>query len=125
MMHTAIIDSEHCIGCHRCVAACPVDAIVGTKQHMHTILTNRCIGCQLCLPPCPVDCIDLKTLSVTPLEKSARAKKSKEHYQMRQARLQQHAPKALPLYASEAEKKHHIRAYLDHTFNQSDHQDAS
>src|SRR5215472_8163642 len=45
------------IGCTLCIAACPVDAIVGAAKLMHTVVAGRCIGCELCLPPCPVDCI--------------------------------------------------------------------
>jgi electron transport complex protein RnfB len=56
----AWIDESRCIGCARCLAPCPVDAIVGAPKYMHTILADRCTGCELCLPPCPVDCIELK-----------------------------------------------------------------
>jgi Na+-translocating ferredoxin:NAD+ oxidoreductase subunit B len=57
----AWIDETRCIGCARCLAPCPVDAIVGSAKFMHTVLSERCTGCELCLPPCPVDCIELKT----------------------------------------------------------------
>jgi electron transport complex protein RnfB len=53
----ALIDESRCIGCTLCIDACPVDAIVGAKQLMHTVVEPWCIGCGLCLPPCPVDCI--------------------------------------------------------------------
>jgi Na+-translocating ferredoxin:NAD+ oxidoreductase subunit B len=56
----AVIDEERCIGCFRCVEACPVDAIVGAHQLMHTVLAERCTGCELCLEPCPMDCIDIE-----------------------------------------------------------------
>jgi electron transport complex protein RnfB len=56
----AWIDESRCIGCARCLAPCPVDAIVGAPKYMHTVLADRCTGCELCLPPCPVDCIELK-----------------------------------------------------------------
>ena len=56
---TAIIRENECIGCSLCISACPVDAIIGAPQLMHTILQLDCTGCGLCLPPCPVDCIDL------------------------------------------------------------------
>jgi Na+-translocating ferredoxin:NAD+ oxidoreductase subunit B len=55
----ALIDEARCIGCARCLDACPVDAIVGARQQMHTVVESWCIGCGLCLPPCPVDCIDM------------------------------------------------------------------
>ncbi len=55
----AVIREDDCIGCTKCIPACPVDAIVGTAKHMHSIFTDLCTGCELCLAPCPVDCIDL------------------------------------------------------------------
>ena len=57
---SARVDQTKCIGCTLCVAACPVDAIVGAAKLMHTVLVARCTGCALCLPPCPVDCIALE-----------------------------------------------------------------
>lgn len=55
----ALIDEDLCIGCKKCILACPVDAIVGAPKLMHTVLTVECTGCELCVPVCPVDCIDL------------------------------------------------------------------
>jgi electron transport complex protein RnfB len=55
----ARIDESRCIGCARCLAPCPVDAIVGAAKFMHTVVAELCTGCELCLPPCPVDCIAL------------------------------------------------------------------
>ncbi|MEP7328217.1 MAG: RnfABCDGE type electron transport complex subunit B [Betaproteobacteria bacterium] len=55
----ALIDEATCIGCTLCIAACPVDAIIGAPKRMHTVLASVCTGCELCLPPCPVDCISM------------------------------------------------------------------
>jgi electron transport complex protein RnfB len=55
----AFIIESLCIGCTKCIQACPVDAIVGAPKLMHTVITDECTGCDLCLPPCPVDCIDM------------------------------------------------------------------
>lgn len=62
----AVIDEQICIGCRKCIDVCPVDAIIGARKRMHTVLIDECNGCGLCLPPCPVDCIALLPMSVTP-----------------------------------------------------------
>lgn len=53
------IREPDCIGCTKCIQACPVDAIVGSAKMMHTVITEDCTGCDLCIPPCPVDCIEI------------------------------------------------------------------
>jgi len=58
----AVIEEALCIGCTHCRSACPVDAIVGAHQLMHTIIEAECTGCELCLAPCPVDCISMRSL---------------------------------------------------------------
>lgn len=55
----AVIDEALCIGCTHCRDACPVDAITGAHQYMHTVIADECTGCELCVAPCPVDCISL------------------------------------------------------------------
>ena len=55
----ARVVEEECIGCKKCIDACPVDAIVGAANLMHVVITDICTGCELCIEPCPVDCIDL------------------------------------------------------------------
>jgi electron transport complex protein RnfB len=62
----AIIDEETCIGCTKCIQACPVDAIVGASKLMHTVIASWCTGCELCIPPCPVDCIALAASAALP-----------------------------------------------------------
>ena len=56
----AVIDEDVCIGCYHCRSACPVDAIVGAPQFMHTVIEAECTGCELCVAPCPVDCIVMR-----------------------------------------------------------------
>ncbi len=58
----AVIDEAACIGCLHCRNACPVDAIVGAHQLMHTVIASECTGCELCVAPCPVDCISMRPL---------------------------------------------------------------
>ena len=55
----AWIREDECIGCTKCIQACPVDAILGAAKHMHTVIADECTGCDLCVEPCPVDCIDM------------------------------------------------------------------
>lgn len=59
----AIIDEALCIGCTHCRSACPVDAITGAHQFMHTVIESECTGCELCIAPCPVDCISLRKVA--------------------------------------------------------------
>jgi len=59
----AFIDEATCIGCTKCIQACPVDAILGAAKLMHTVIADHCTGCELCLPPCPVDCIVLERVA--------------------------------------------------------------
>ena len=78
----ALIDEDICIGCTKCIQACPVDAIVGASKLMHTVIASWCTGCELCIPPCPVDCIALVAVGVLP-----DADLSRERHDLRDARL--------------------------------------
>ncbi|GAB3095199.1 electron transport complex subunit RsxB [Aestuariicella hydrocarbonica] len=55
----AYIREDECIGCTKCIQACPMDAILGAAKQMHTVIADECTGCDLCVEPCPVDCIDM------------------------------------------------------------------
>jgi Na+-translocating ferredoxin:NAD+ oxidoreductase subunit B len=74
----ALIDEKWCIGCTKCIAACPVDAIIGANKKMHTVLQAVCTGCDLCLPVCPVDCIALlpRANALTPEEQGQSARRA-------------------------------------------------
>jgi electron transport complex protein RnfB len=81
----ALIDEEHCIGCTLCIQACPVDAILGANQCMHTVIEADCTGCELCVAPCPVDCI-----TMVPSEREwtpEAADSARDRYEARNARL--------------------------------------
>lgn len=61
----AYIREDECIGCTKCIQACPVDAILGAPKLMHTVIIDECTGCDLCVEPCPVDCIDMLEIPQT------------------------------------------------------------
>ena len=98
----AFIREAECIGCTKCIQACPVDAIVGAAKLMHTVIASECTGCDLCLTPCPVDCIDLLPLpdtlipivgglAQTPEQRIARTQRrdhARRRHEQRNARLQ-------------------------------------
>lgn len=99
----AYIREAECIGCTKCIQACPVDAIVGAAKLMHTVIVDECTGCDLCVAPCPVDCIEMHPLplaTVLPIvgglafsleEQRARATKrnrARRRFEQRNARLQ-------------------------------------
>jgi electron transport complex protein RnfB len=85
-MLARIVEAD-CIGCTKCIQACPVDAIVGAAKLMHTVLADDCTGCELCVPACPVDCIVLEPMSPVQID-TAHADAARAHFQRREARLQ-------------------------------------
>jgi len=89
----AVIREDECIGCTKCIQACPVDAIMGASKQMHVVLTDECSGCELCIAPCPVDCIDMKLISPhnNPEQRSAQYR---TRYENRNHRLANKAQKA-------------------------------
>jgi len=90
----ALIDETLCIGCIKCILACPVDAIIGAGKRMHTVIAEDCTGCELCIAPCPVDCIELiddtrpDTLSL-PAQQRPETPEFRARFNAHQAREQQ------------------------------------
>jgi Na+-translocating ferredoxin:NAD+ oxidoreductase subunit B len=89
----AFIVEEDCIGCVKCIAACPVDAILGAAKLMHTVIATECTGCELCIAPCPVDCIVLKPLAFqpSPEQKTAQKMTAMRRYEARNRRKETEA----------------------------------
>lgn len=85
-MLARILEAD-CIGCTKCIQACPVDAIVGAAKLMHTVIADDCTGCELCVPACPVDCIALAPMPLAHLANPAHADAARMHFQRREARL--------------------------------------
>jgi electron transport complex protein RnfB len=100
----AFIDEDWCIGCTLCIAACPVDAIVGANKRMHTVLEAHCTGCELCLPVCPVDCILLENVSGEATGWQAWSSPQAMHARLR------HEERALRLQREEAEQAQRLIA---------------
>jgi electron transport complex protein RnfB len=86
-----VVDEDWCIGCTKCLEACPTDAIVGIHKRMHTVIETHCTGCELCLPVCPVDCITMETATPGRTGWQAWSQAQADHalarYQRRSARL--------------------------------------
>jgi electron transport complex protein RnfB len=88
----AQIDEAACIGCVKCLAPCPVDAIIGARRQMHTVVLALCTGCELCIAPCPVDCITLVPRASVPHAPPAPgALENRERYVAHSARLAAYA----------------------------------
>ena len=110
----AFIIEQDCIGCVKCIAACPVDAILGAAKFMHTVITSECTGCELCVAPCPVDCIIMQPLpvpiacdaSLIKAQKIALAQRAKRRYDARCLRKEHET-------AEKAERAKQKRAALE------------
>ncbi|HQQ75401.1 MAG TPA: electron transport complex subunit RsxB, partial [Pseudomonadales bacterium] len=87
----AYIRETECIGCTKCIQACPVDAILGAAKLMHTVIADICTGCDLCVAPCPVDCIDMIPAAhqhPSPQEIADKANGSRQRFNRRNQRLE-------------------------------------
>lgn len=95
----AEIKESTCVGCTKCIQACPVDAILGSPQHMHTVLTHECIGCGLCVAPCPVDCIEMIPVVALNYDKQV----ARDRAKAKKSRLLQHNEQLQRQYQSTAQ----------------------
>lgn len=106
----AKVREAECIGCTKCIQACPVDAIIGSGKVLHSILRSECTGCELCIAPCPVDCIEIEILPQRGYDPS----KTRKRYYQRQQRLKinaqhtEHVSKSSPI--QQQDKKAEILA---------------
>ena len=93
----ARIDEQACIGCAKCLPPCPVDAIIGARKRMHTVVAELCTGCELCLAPCPVECI---TLAPRPAPPAPEPTANRLRYAAHTARLERRASERAALLAT-------------------------
>jgi electron transport complex protein RnfB len=104
-LQAAYIQEGNCIGCTKCIQACPIDAIIGAAKQLHVVLTEECTGCGLCVEPCPVDCIELKNVSVLAYS----PQKARERFYAKKTRI---LPKIVEGKAKINDKKAYIEAAL-------------
>jgi len=112
----ARIDEARCIGCARCITACPVDAIIGAEQWMHTVVADWCTGCTLCLPACPVDCIEMRAPPPEARWGAAEARAAKRRQAARRARAARDAD-ALARAEAAAEPRAVVAAAIERARN--------
>lgn len=115
----AVIREAECIGCTKCIKACPVDAIIGAAKLMHTVITDECTGCELCVPACPVDCIDLIETDDGPATNPSKAAAARQRFNARNNRIskekKQEEAKAVPI--NNGLKLQYISAALERVKN--------
>lgn len=108
------IREDECIGCTKCISACPVDAIIGAAKQMHVVVEKDCNGCELCIEPCPMDCIDIITLKEkTEAEKHFDRERNRIRYQAHQQRLERVAKEKREKHLALKNKKDNARETVD------------
>ena len=104
------INPDVCIGCRKCVAVCPTNAIVGAPKRLHGVITDWCTGCALCIVACPVDCIDLKPATFEWTRERALAARARYRQKLQRERDRQAERDAKLNAQSSADKKKAILA---------------
>lgn len=51
------IDPSKCVGCHGCIAVCPMGAITPANDGKCQIDQSKCVSCGGCVPMCPMQAI--------------------------------------------------------------------
>jgi Na+-translocating ferredoxin:NAD+ oxidoreductase subunit B len=103
----AQIDEDRCIGCAKCLPPCPVDAIIGMRRQMHTVVAGLCTGCELCVAPCPVDCIVMVPRAALPRAYEApSAQANRERFNAHNVRIERRARAAADLLAERKRAAH-------------------
>ena len=62
----AIVDTDACTWCGKCLETCPYDAIEQVEidgKQVAQVIRTACKGCGACVPVCPVEAIDLQGYS--------------------------------------------------------------
>jgi len=54
-----VIDQKTCVGCGRCKAVCPSQAITGKKKKPHKINQKKCVKCGACFENCKLDAVKI------------------------------------------------------------------
>ncbi len=104
----AVIDERLCIGCTLCIRACPVDAIIGARRWMHTVLAAECTGCALCIDPCPMDCIRLDSRDPPPSDAPLDERQEDRRREKRERRWQsERAPRARRSHRRRCRREEH------------------
>lgn len=121
-MRIAKIREEDCVGCAKCLPACPVDAIIGSPKFMHSVIAEECIGCSLCVAPCPMDCIEIVELpdEIDELRRK-RAATAKYRYSERIKRKLREQPAQLMHTSKDPEFKKQIRNEIQQAFERVQH----
>lgn len=101
----AFIREAECIGCTKCLQACPVDAILGSAKRMHTVIASECTGCDLCVAPCPVDCIDMLPLESPPYTAEREWQELRRRADQYRARYEYHLARKARDKAAEEERR--------------------
>ncbi len=116
----AVINDEECIGCTKCIQACPVDAIAGSAKSMHVILNTECTGCELCVEPCPMDCIDM--IEISPASEALKKQQAQVAKMRYTAKLNRTEKKTSTKTQTISQRKDYIQQVLARARKKSDNE---